>query len=377
MSTKGSFMDITVQKSDLLKELSAAQGAVERKSTIPILSHLLLDASGTQVAITATDLNLSLRTACAAQVKKAGSCAIPARKFYDYVKLLPDEEITLRVLENNWVEVRCGVSRTKMVGMPKDNFPKLPAFPADSAISLSTSVLRTLISKTQFAISEEESRYTLNGAMLLLKPEAFTMVATDGHRMAFIEMPSTKNVVSAAIRHLVPKKAITEVSSLLSNTDAETVEFAHDDATLFFRIGKRLLTSRQLSGQFPNYEAVMPKEHQQSVQLPVTDFAHAIHRVSQFADERSRSVRLEFHQKQLRIKSSSAETGESEDLLTTEYAGKTNIMAFNSEYLSQFLRASGGEKVAFSFSAPDAAGELTPTENKDYTYRYIVMPMRT
>lgn len=376
MSTKNSFMDIRVQRADLLKELSAAQGAVERKATIPILSHLLLDASGNQIAITATDLNLSLRTACTAEVKKAGSCAIPARKFYDYVKALPDEEITLRVLENNWVEVRCGVPRTKMVGMPKDHFPQLPAFPADSAVSLSSSTLRTLIAKTQFAISNEESRYTLNGAMLLLKPEAFTMVATDGHRLAFVEMLSAKNVVSDAIRHLVPKKAIAEISSLLSNSDSETVEFGYDDNTLFFRIGKRLLTSRQLSGQFPNYDAVMPKDHKQCVQLPVTDFAHAIHRVSQFADERSRSIRLEFREKQLRIKSSSVETGESEDLLTTEYAGKTNILAFNSEYLSQFLRASGTDKVSFSFSTPDTAGELTPTENKDYTYRYIVMPMK-
>ncbi len=148
--------------------------------------------AGDKLSITATDLDLSLRTSCPAKVKKEGSCTIPARKLYDYVKLLGDGDISIKLLENHWVQIRSGRSNTKMVGMARANFPALPLFPAESAIQLPAQVLRQLIAKTIFSISNEESRYTLNGALLVLKPESITMVATDGHRLAHIEHANTK-----------------------------------------------------------------------------------------------------------------------------------------------------------------------------------------
>src|SRR3954451_3006670 len=178
-----SSMEITVSKADLLRELTATQGVVERKTTIPILSNFLFEAAGDKLAITATDLDLGLRTSCPAKVKKEGSCTIPARKLYDYVRLLPDGEITIKLLENHWVNIRSGRSNTKMVGMARSNFPALPVFPTAGTINIPGGVLRTLISKTIFAISSEESRYTLNGALMVLKPESIVMVATDGHRL--------------------------------------------------------------------------------------------------------------------------------------------------------------------------------------------------
>src|SRR5262249_23044486 len=168
----GSTMEITISKSDLLKELTATQGVVERKTTIPILSNFLFEAAGDRLAITATDLDLSLRTSAPAKVKKEGSCTVPARKLYDYVKLLADGDISIKLLENHWVQIRSGRSNTKMVGMARANFPALPMFPADSAMQIPAPVLRNLIAKTIFAISNEESRYTLNGALLVLKPES-------------------------------------------------------------------------------------------------------------------------------------------------------------------------------------------------------------
>src|ERR671930_164356 len=180
-------MEITVSKYDLLKELTATQGVVERKTTIPILSNLLFEAAGDRLTITATDLDLSLRTTCPAKVKKEGSCTIPARKLHDYVKLLPDGDITIKLLENHWVNIRLGRSNTKMVGMARANFPALPTFPSGTSYKLPATVLHTMIAKTIFAISSEESRYTLNGALMVLKPESMTMVATDGHRLAHIE----------------------------------------------------------------------------------------------------------------------------------------------------------------------------------------------
>src|SRR6476661_2659786 len=165
-------MEITVSKFELLRELTATQGVVERKTTIPILSNYLFEAAGDRLSLTATDLDLSLRTTCDAKVKKEGACTIPARKLYDYVRLLPDADIAIRLLENHWVNIRSGRSNTKMVGMARSNFPSLPAFPSAGITKIPTSVLRTLISKTIFAISSEESRYTLNGALMVLKAES-------------------------------------------------------------------------------------------------------------------------------------------------------------------------------------------------------------
>src|SRR5271169_6384880 len=323
-------MEITVSKVELLRELTATQGVVERKTTIPILSNYLFDAAGDRLSITATDLDLSLRTSCNAKVKKEGSCTIPARKLHDYVKLLPDADITIKLLENHWVSIRCGRSNTKMVGMAKSNFPSLPTFPTAGVVKIPAQVLRSMIAKTGFAIASEESRYTLNGALMVLKPESITMVATDGHRLSHIERPATKfEGVSGEMKTLVPKKAMDELKSLLDSTDAEEIDFAKDESTLYFRIGNRLLTSRQLTGQFPNFEAVLPKDNTKSVTVRSEDIAGAIQRVAQFADERSGAIRLRLDKNEIKVSSSSSETGESEDSIETAYAADPLTIGFN------------------------------------------------
>ena len=376
----GATMEITVTKNDLLKELTATQGVVERKTTIPILSNFLFEAFGDRLSITATDLDLSLRTSASAKVKKEGSCTVPARKLYDYVKLLGDGDISVKLLENHWVQIRSGRSNTKMVGMARANFPALPQFPADSSIQIPAGVLRNLIAKTIFGISNEESRYTLNGALLVLKPESIIMVATDGHRLAHIERSNSKFPVSGEMRVLVPKKAMAELNTLLSVTDdpAASVEFAKDESTLFFRIGGRLLTSRQLTGQFPNYEAVLPRDNNKSVTVHCDELSAAIQRVAQFADERSNAIRMRLGKNELKISSSNTETGESEDSLETAYNGDEIVIGFNSQYLLEFLKVVASGDVRFEFKDAQSAGQLRPDEAADseYKYRYIVMPMR-
>jgi len=374
----GTTMEISVSKNDLLKELTATQGVVERKTTIPILSNFLFEASGDKLSITATDLDLSLRTSCPAKVKKEGSCTVPARKLYDYVKLLADGDISIKLLENHWVQIRSGRSNTKMVGMARANFPALPHFPAESALQLPAQVLRQLIGRTIFSISNEESRYTLNGALLVLKPESLTMVATDGHRLAHIEHGGTKLPVSGELKVLVPKKAMAELSTLLNSTDAQIVEFAKDESTLFFRIGGRLLTSRQLTGQFPNYEAVLPRENNKFVTVHCDELSAAIQRVAQFADERSNAIRMRVEKNELKVSSSNTETGESEDSIETAYVGDPMVIGFNSQYLLEFLKVVGSGDVRFEFKDAQTAGQLRPDEAADseYRYRYIVMPMR-
>ena len=371
-------MEITVSKFELLRELSATQGVVERKTTIPILSNYLFEAGGDRLSLTATDLDLSLRTSCNAKVKKEGSCTIPARKLHDYVKLLPDADITIKLLENHWVSIRCGRSNTKMVGMARSNFPSLPVFPTAGVVKIPAQVLRSMIARTGFAIANEESRYTLNGALMVLKPESITMVATDGHRLAHVERPGEKfEGVSGELKTLVPKKAMDELKSLVdSSTDVETIEFAKDESTLFFRIGPRLLTSRQLTGQFPNFEAVLPKDNNKSILLHGEDLGAAIARVAQFADERSRAVRLKLEKGELKLSASSTETGESEDSIETDYNGEALTIGFNAQYIIDFLKAAGSGDVRLELKDPQSAGQLRPAEGEDYKYRYIVMPMR-
>lgn len=375
-ATATTTLEINVSKFDLLRELTATQGVVERKTTIPILSNYLFEASGDKLSLTATDLDLSLRTSCNAKVKKEGACTIPARKLYDYVKLLPDADITIKLLENHWVSIRCGRSNTKMVGMARSNFPSLPVFPTAGVIRIPAQVLRSMIAKTGFAIATEESRYTLNGALMVLKPESITMVATDGHRLAHIERSGEKfEGVSGEMKTLVPKKAMDELKSLL-DADVETIEFAKDESTLFFRVGARLLTSRQLTGQFPNYEAVLPKDNNKSVTVHGEELGAAISRVAQFADERSRAVRLKLEKGELKLSASSTETGESEDSIEVAYTGDAMAIGFNAQYLIDFIKATGSGEVKLELKDPQSAGQLRPAEGEDYKYRYIVMPMR-
>src|SRR5579863_5845793 len=374
---QGTAMEISVSKFELLRELTATQGVVERKTTIPILSNFLFEAANDRLTITATDLDLRLRTSCSAKVNREGPCTIPARKLYDYVTLLPDSDISIKLLDNHWVNIRSGRSNTKMVGMARANFPGLPTFPSTGSVKIPAQTLRSMIGRTIFAISNEESRYTLNGGLMVLKAESMIMVATDGHRLAHIEKQGEQFDVSGENKTLIPKKAMSEVYSLLQNSDVDFVEFAKDESTLFFRIGERLLTSRQLTGQFPNYEAVLPKETTKSVVVHGSDLNTAIQRVAQFADERSRAIRMKLDKNELKISSSSTDSGESEDSIETAYTADPLTIGFNSEYLIDFLKASSNSDVRLEFKDAQSAGQMRPEEGDDgFKYRYVVMPMR-
>ena len=375
----GSALEISISRQDLLRELTATQSVVERKTTIPILSNFLIEAEDGRITIVATDLDQSIRTSCAAKVKKPGSCTIPARKLYDYIKLLPDGDISIKLMENHWVQIRSGRSNTKMVGMARANFPQVPEFPQTSVTSIPAASLKNLIAKTIFAISNEESRYTLNGALLILKAESIAMVATDGHRLAHIEKSGeTLSNVSGERKTLIPRKALSELQSLLSNTDAEAVEFADDDHTLYFRIGHRVLTSRKLTGQFPNYEAVMPRDNNKFVVVRSEDLMGSIQRVAQFADERSGAVKMRLEQNELKVSSSSTDSGESEDTIETPYSFDPLVVGFNSAYLIDFLKATGNAgEVRLEFKDAQSAGQVRPEDpDNEFKYRYIIMPMR-
>jgi DNA polymerase-3 subunit beta len=369
-------MEFSVKKFDLLRELELTQGVVERKTTIPILSNLLFEAKANSLSITATDLELSIRTSCDARVKKEGAGTIPAKKLYDIIRLLPEAEIKFKLLENHWMQVTCERKNYKLVGMSKENFPALPSFP-DSIVKLPAGLLGSLIGKTTFAISAEESRYTLNGALLVLKPASVTMVATDGHRLAMVESEHKIEGFSQETRVLVPKKAMTEIQRLASESgDDASVEFGQDESHLFFRFGQRLLTSRKLTGQFPNYEAVLPREANKSLVLERGELQDALRRVSQLADLRTHAVRFILAKEGVEISASSPEYGEAKEAIEKEYNGEPITIGFNAQYLLDFLAAAPEGPITFEMKDDQSASQLRPMADESSRYRYVVMPMR-
>ena len=372
-------MEFTVSKTDLVRELSLSQGVVEKKTTIPILSNVLVETAGDRINLTTTDLELGIRCSCPARVKKQGAGTIPAKRLLDYVRLLPDTDLDIKLQENQWASLVCGRSRTRIAGMSRESFPELPAMP-DVLADIPVSVLASMIARTIFAISAEESRFTLNGALLILKSTGLMMVATDSHRLALVEHQIELPGMANGYRALLPRKAMGEILKLAQDSSADAViHFSGDDNHLFFQLGERLLLSRKLTGNFPDFERVLPKDQPNSIALDREEFRKAIERVSQFSDERSRAIRVQAVAGEVKIHSSLSETGESEESLPVEYDGGSVEIGFNAGYLLDFLRAVPEEQVAFHFKDPHSAGELRPvTSNgaKSNRYRYVVMPMR-
>src|SRR5271157_6168388 len=370
-------MDFSIEKARVLKELALTQGVVEKKTTIPILSNLLIEVDGENLRISATDLDLGVCCNCPAKVKAPGSGTIPAKRLLEIIRSLPEAEVHFKALENHWVQVTCERSSFKLVGMAKDNFPMLPTVPPALA-TLPANVFATAIQKTVFAISNEESRYTLNGGLLLLKPASVTMVATDGHRLALIErdieIPGLKN----ELRLLIPKKAMGELVRLLSEGEGELpVSISKDESHLFFSLGQRVLICRMLTGQFPNYEAVLPRENNRVIELDKETISAAVRRVALLADERSRAVRIHLEKGQLEISSSSGEYGEAREVLDISYQDEAMQIGFNYQYLLDFFGVlEAGGKINLELKDEQSAGQLRPVEQGPYRYRYVVMPMR-
>jgi DNA polymerase-3 subunit beta len=366
-------MHLIISKTSFLKELNMLQGVVEKKSTIPILSNLLLEASNGELWIKGTDLDVSISTRCDAEIKHEGAICIQAKKLFEIVRSLPEAEIEIKRGENDQVNLVCERSRFKMLGLTKDNFPEIKEFNGPF-VPIPSKLVRTFIGRTVFAITNEESRYALNGAKMEISGKEIRMVATDGHRLSFIEQQSEMEG-SIQLDVLIPKKALTELSKLVSESD-EPVEIGHNENHLFFRVGKRLLVSRTLSGQFPNYELVLPKDNNNKVVAESARVASAIKRVALMADERSHAVKFEISEGQINITSQSSEVGEAGESLPVEYAGPAISAGFNAQYLLDFFSVIQDGEVSLEFKDGNSQVQLKPKDDVECNFRYIVMPMR-
>jgi DNA polymerase-3 subunit beta len=370
-------MQFSVSKNVLLKELNLLQGIVEKKSTIPILSNVLIEtANNSMISLVATDLDVSLQTECAAESSRSGAIVLQARKLFEIVRNLPDAEINFSKEDNDWVKVVCASSEFRIVGQAKEHFPETPT--ADKAgVTIPAGVLHGLINRTAFAITQEESRYALNGALLTIAEGRLQMVATDGHRLALAAASLDQNLDGSAdqIKVIVPKKALIELAKLTAGVD-EDLELGRDENHLYFGIQSRHLTSRMLAGQFPNYDLVLPKNNDKSITMNVDRIAQAIRRAALMADERSHGVKVDLAKGKLSITSQSADVGEAKEMIPLDYNGESISIGFNAQYVLDFLSVVGTDEVVFEFKDEQSPALLRPAGDEESNYKYVVMPMR-
>jgi DNA polymerase-3 subunit beta len=369
-------MKFTVSRNALLNELNLVQGVIEKKSTIPILSNILLEASGEYLDITATDLDVTIRCGCSATVEEEGTTTISARRIFEIVRLLPEgSDLSLFLLENDWVELRSGKSKYKIVALPKENFPSVPeSSPAMSQIS--GSLLRSMIQRTMFAITQEESRYSLNGALLVLLPNEVRMVATDGHRLALVSKSIEVTGIDSEVRALIPRKTLVEIQKLIGDQDPLVLEFGRDENHLFFSVESRRLVSRMLAGQFPNYELVIPRENDKYIVAEAKNFGDGIRRAAIMSDEKLKAIRLSFKSGAVELTASSAEAGEAMDEVPVEFEGEDIDIGFNPQYLLDFIAVCNSESISISLKDSETQGLFRPVDEDDLDYRYVVMPMK-
>ncbi len=369
-------MEIIVRKSDLVKELQLVQGIVERKNSIPILSNVLAEAKGSDLRLSATDLDVSLRAGCPAQVLAEGSITLAAKKLYEIARSLPESDIRLKVLPDSWASIECEKVSFRMAGLPREDFPALPEGRARGGVELPGEALRDLISRTAFAITAEDARYYLAGALLVIEKDGLVMVATDGHRLAYarrqLQLP-----VSETQRVLVPRKAIHELQTLLE--EEETAGFQQVDNHLVFTVGARTLASKMIEGQFPAFEKVIAVTGDRKARVERERLTTAIRRVSLLSSERSRAVKLSLTAGNLELTASSPDLGEAHESLLVEYEGQPVEIGFNAQYLVDFLAVAGTASVGLELKDAESQGLFRPQEEGetgDLDSRYIVMPMR-
>jgi DNA polymerase III subunit beta len=369
-------MELVVRKNDLLRELQLFQGIVERKNTIPILANVLMEAKGDQVSFLATDLEVGLRSKCAATVTKAGSLTLPAKKFFEIVKSLPETDI--RIAEDKGgVKIAADRFDSRLQTLPREDFPTLPEAGGTPTATLDRTAVKEMVAKTQFAITGEDTRYFLNGALFVLKDDGMSLVATDGHRLALVSVarnggnPKSEDESKA----ILPKKTLGELGRLLGEGDSD-IGYERGENHLFFQVGERMLISRMIDGQFPAYERVIPKGNDKHIEFERDRLTNAVKRVALLSNERSRAVKIQIEKGKVDVSSSSPDLGEAKETLPVEYSGSSMQICFNAQYVLDFLAAVATDVVSLELKDEVSQAVMKPIGAEGYDYTYVIMPMR-
>ena len=371
-------MELVVRKSDLLRELQLFQGIVERKNTIPILANVLIEAMGDEVKFLATDLEVGLRSKCTAAVSKGGSLTLPAKKLYEIIKALPETDVRIET-DRNGVKVAADRFDSRMQTLPREDFPSLPEATGSYSASLPREVLKQMVAKTQFAITGEDTRYFLNGALFILRSDSMGLVSTDGHRLALVNVPREKGKnkvrTDEEVRVILPRKTLLELGRLLAEGEGD-IQYERGENHLFFDIGGRLLISRMIDGQFPAFERVIPKSNDKRVEFDRDRLTSAVKRVALLSNERSRAVKFQIDKGKVEIASSSPEFGEAKEVLIVDYTSAPVTICFNAQYVLDFLAVVETDSVSLEFKDEMSQAVMKPIGADGYDYTYVIMPMR-
>ena len=364
-------MEVRVKQARFLAELAPMQGIVERRTTIPVLSHILISTEGERLHLAATDLDVSLTSWCEGEVKREGGIAVQARKFLEIIRSLQGEEVDLLLEDERRLSIVAGRSRFKINGLAPDDFPTLPTVSEERGVGLPFADLKRMIGKVIFAVSTEESRFQLNGALLKFKDAAIEIVATDGHRLALVE--NELEGASEGEGVLVPRKALHELQRF---EEEDNIEFKRGEHHLSFRLGRRELICRILEGTFPDYERVIAKDNDKRVLFGRQALAEAVHRVALLTGDRARAIKLEFSPERLVISAANPDLGEAVEELSCEYQGEEFKIGMNPDYLSNFLGAVDTEQIELDLKDENTQCIGRPVEGADRRYLCVIMPMR-
>jgi DNA polymerase-3 subunit beta len=369
-------MNFTIEKEVFLKALGRVQGIVEKRNTIPVLSNVLLEGSDGMLHLTATDLEVGMRSTYPANIRKPGRITVSAKKLYEIIKELPDREISFTAKDNCWIEVECGKAQFNIVGLAADEFPHFPQPEEGNFLQISSSLCKEMIEKTFFAVSQDESKYNLNGIYMQVVDgeEKLRMVATDGHRLSMID----KSVSLAATDELsrgviLPRKGILELKKLSEEGDADlSLGFMDNNAVVCK--DQTVIIMRLVDGEFPDYQRVVPKANEHEALIEVDPLLHALRRMIILSSEKSRGVKLALKTSLLELSSSNPELGDAHEEMDIDYQGPELSIGFNARYLLDLLQVQDGDRVRMLFKDHLSPGLVCPEDDKNFLA--VVMPMR-
>ena len=362
-------MKFSVSKDKLLEGLSIVQNVVSTRTTLPILSNVLLQASEGEIRLTTTDLDVGVRGSVEAQVERSGATTLPARRLFSIVRELPAAEIYVDVDSKNLASIRSGPSYFKILGLPEEEFPPLPRFDGAKLFTIAQKDLKDGLKKTSYAISTDETRYVLNGTLFSFKDNKLTLVATDGRRLALVDL-ELEFPRSQEIDVIVPTKAVTELQRLVK--DEGDVKVSIGENQIAFEINQTLLVSKLIEGNYPNYRQVIPSEAKERITLERETLLNAVRRVALLASEKSNSVKLSFSKGNIDIVATTPDVGEARESLAVMYKGREFSIAFNPEFLMAPLRNLSTDEVYL-----DLIDEMSPGVIKIAgPFLYVLMPMR-
>jgi len=367
-------MEVRISRDVLLNGVHKVQGIVEPKGAMPVLSHLHLSAEKDTISIRATDLEIGTLGHYKANVTAPGAVTLNARKLFDIIRELPDEEIHLKKEENNWITLKCGKSKFRLPGLPPEDFPPMPEYSDKPLLEFDGKILKEMIRKTFFSVSPDETRQALNGLLLESEGDSVNLVGTDGHRLAMITRPVKSNVAKGeSLSFLLPKKALSELLKLMEDEDA-TFGFSSQENHLAFICANQVIVARKIDGKFPNYRQVIPADNNLKAKANKNDLTHALKRVALLADEKSKMVRFEIRKGNLTLVSDNTDLGAAVEEMPIEYEGEEVSIGLNARYVLDILNAIEADSVTLNLKDQNHSCLFTVAD--DDQYKTIVMPMR-